>query len=47
VAEPAAWTAEIAAAERPKAIVDDDPTGTQAVSDVDVILRPGRAGVAS
>jgi hypothetical protein len=24
-------------------ILDDDPTGTQAVSDVDVILRPDRA----
>lgn len=41
--EPADWAAEIAADDRPKVIVDDDPTGTQAVSDVDVILRPGRA----
>ncbi|MBQ0905266.1 four-carbon acid sugar kinase family protein [Micromonospora sp. U21] len=39
----AAWRAEIAADLRPKVIVDDDPTGTQAVSDVDVILRPDRA----
>lgn len=39
----AAWRAEIAADQRPKVIVDDDPTGTQAVSDVDVILRPDRA----
>jgi uncharacterized protein YgbK (DUF1537 family) len=35
--------AEIAADERPTVIVDDDPTGTQSVSDVDVILRPDRA----
>jgi uncharacterized protein YgbK (DUF1537 family) len=38
-----AWQAEVAADERVKVIIDDDPTGTQAVSDVDVILRPGRA----
>src|SRR5690242_7487962 len=37
------WRAEIASDERPTVIVDDDPTGTQAVSDVDVILRPDRA----
>src|SRR4051812_17657673 len=37
------WQAEIAADVRPKVIIDDDPTGTQAVSDVDVILRPDRA----
>ena len=41
--EAAAWRAEIAADPRPLVIVDDDPTGTQSVSDVDVILRPGRA----
>ena len=53
--EPAAWpadpatdpatdlTTELAADGRPTVIVDDDPTGTQAVSDVDVILRPDRA----
>jgi len=35
--------AEIATDERPKVIIDDDPTGTQAVSDVEVILRPDRA----
>jgi uncharacterized protein YgbK (DUF1537 family) len=40
----ATWRAEIAADDRFTVIVDDDPTGTQAVSDVDVILRPGRAG---
>jgi uncharacterized protein YgbK (DUF1537 family) len=39
----ATWRAEIAADDRFTVIVDDDPTGTQAVSDVDVILRPGRA----
>ncbi|GAA4573753.1 four-carbon acid sugar kinase family protein [Micromonospora coerulea] len=39
----ATWRAEVAADQRPKVIVDDDPTGTQAVSDVDVILRPHRA----
>ncbi|MER7892268.1 four-carbon acid sugar kinase family protein [Micromonospora sp. NPDC094482] len=39
----AAWRAEIAADRRPKVIVDDDPTGTQSVSDVEVILRPDRA----
>ncbi|MGR6318283.1 four-carbon acid sugar kinase family protein [Micromonospora soli] len=39
----AAWRAEIAADQRAKVIIDDDPTGTQAVSDVDVILRPDRA----
>lgn len=39
----AAWQAEIAADERLTVIIDDDPTGTQAVSDVDVILRPDRA----
>jgi uncharacterized protein YgbK (DUF1537 family) len=43
VKESATWRAEIAADQRPKVIVDDDPTGTQAVSDVDVILRPDRA----
>lgn len=37
-----AWRTEIAADDRPRIIIDDDPTGTQAVSDVDVILRPGR-----
>lgn len=41
--ETAVWEAEIAADGRPTVIVDDDPTGTQAVSDVDVILRPDRA----
>ncbi|MFL6055500.1 MAG: four-carbon acid sugar kinase family protein [Actinoallomurus sp.] len=40
---PAAWRTEIEADRRVKVIVDDDPTGTQAVSDVDVILRPDRA----
>ncbi|MEO3778726.1 four-carbon acid sugar kinase family protein [Micromonospora sp. B11E3] len=39
----ATWRAEIAADRRAKVIVDDDPTGTQAVSDVAVILRPHRA----
>lgn len=39
----ATWRAEIAADGRFTVIVDDDPTGTQAVSDVEVILRPGRA----
>jgi uncharacterized protein YgbK (DUF1537 family) len=43
VERPATWQAEIAADDRTKVIVDDDPTGTQAVSDVDVILRPDRA----
>jgi uncharacterized protein YgbK (DUF1537 family) len=38
-----AWQTEVAADERVTVIIDDDPTGTQAVSDVDVILRPGRA----
>lgn len=40
---PAAWRAEIEADRRTTVIVDDDPTGTQSVSDVDVILRPDRA----
>lgn len=40
---PATWQAEIAADDRIKVIVEDDPTGTQAASDVDVILRPDRA----
>jgi uncharacterized protein YgbK (DUF1537 family) len=43
VDESSLWQAEVAADERPTVIVDDDPTGTQAVSDVDVILRPDRA----
>ncbi len=41
--EDAVWRAEIAADPRLKVIVDDDPTGTQSVSDVEVILRPDRA----
>lgn len=42
VEDSAAWQAEIAADPRAKVIVDDDPTGTQSVSDVEVILRPDR-----
>ncbi|HEY0698826.1 MAG TPA: four-carbon acid sugar kinase family protein [Micromonospora sp.] len=43
VREAVAWLAEILADQRAKVIIDDDPTGTQAVSDIEVILRPDRA----
>jgi uncharacterized protein YgbK (DUF1537 family) len=45
VEDVAIWRAEIAADDRRIVIVDDDPTGTQAVCDVDVILRPDRAAL--
>jgi len=40
------WRAEIARDPRRVVVIDDDPTGTQAVADLPVLLRPGPAALA-
>lgn len=39
------WRAEIARDPRRVVVIDDDPTGTQAVADLPVLLRPGSAAL--
>ena len=40
------WRAEIAQDPRRVVVIDDDPTGTQGVADLPVLLRPGPAALA-